>query len=103
MLISDWSSDVCSSNLTVSALPQRTESARRADDRQVQDVVPRRDLAQFIRHARAAGHARDEALGPFEHAFEDLLRARSEESRVGEGWCRTGRSWWSQYTTQRKH
>jgi hypothetical protein len=62
-------------HLVIGALPQRAEGARRADDRQVVDVVALGDLGQAIGHARAAGDARRPAPGLLEHAFEHLLRA----------------------------
>ena len=37
--------------------------------------VAGRDLGQFIRHAGAAGNPRHLALGPFQQAVEDRLRA----------------------------
>ncbi len=62
-------------DLGIAALPQRTESARRADDGQVVDIVLRGDFRELVGHARAAGDAGDEAGAVLEDAFEDLLRA----------------------------
>ena len=61
-------------NLGIAALPQRTERARRADDRQIMDVMLRRDFCELVGHARAAGNAGDKAGAVFKDAFEDLLR-----------------------------
>src|SRR3546814_16132269 len=83
MRISDWSSDVCSSDL------------RRLDDHVVPDVelvfarVEVIDLAGFLeahshRHALVFGH-------------RNLPAARSEERRVGKECVRTCRSRWSPY------
>src|SRR3546814_8584142 len=77
MRISDWSSDVCSSDL---ALPQRPECPRRADDRQVGNVEMGRDLGQLVGHSRAAGNTRHHASCAFEDAFE--------HSQLGRASCR---------------
>ena len=62
-------------SLRIGPLPQRAKGAARTDDRQVIDVIRRRDLAELIRHPRAAGHARNQPLGPFEHTVEHALSA----------------------------
>ena len=61
--------------LVIGALPQRAESARRADDRQIADAVGGRDFAQLVGHSGAAGDAGDQALGAFENAVQHALRA----------------------------
>src|SRR3546814_13558451 len=74
MRISDWSSDVCSSDL-ISALPQGAEGTGGTDGGQVVDAVGGCDLRQFVRHARAAGDAGHHPLGAFQNAMEDALGA----------------------------
>ncbi len=61
--------------LGIGALPQRAERTARGHDRQIADLVVRRDLRQLVRHAGAAGNARDQPLGPRQHAFQHPLRA----------------------------
>src|SRR3546814_18908312 len=97
MRISDWSSDVCSSDLDpllrecviVEAFALR-HRARDTDRQRVGD----RD----IEHPRQA--PRFEAAGLDLHlAFKAVARkrGRSEERRVGKEWVRTFRSRWSPF------
>src|SRR3546814_17725678 len=103
MRISDWSSDVCSSDLYPSAIAQRflpiavvisspveegcfcRFNLRRAAE--VQAVVP---LRQTSRDARC----RDRE---YLVAKRDRLSDRSEERRVGKEGVSTGRSRWAPY------
>lgn len=61
--------------LRIGALPQGAEGAARTDDGQVADAVGRRDLAELVGHASAAGHTRDHAARPLQHAVKHPLRA----------------------------
>jgi len=60
--------------LAVRPLPQGAKGARAADDGVVMNLVLGGDLAELIRHPRAAGNAVDETTGPFEDAVENALR-----------------------------
>src|SRR3546814_1674580 len=93
MRISDWSSDVCSSDLLV-----MKRSVRRADD-DVIDIVPAR-----VRRQQIIGRAHEVELpcGSVDrelasiHAARDGI-GRSEERRVGNKCVSTCRSRWSPY------
>src|SRR3546814_13488347 len=104
MLISDWSSDVCSSDLkAMTALDQQ----RGRDEERLDFLVIFAPLA--VRQARAheVRHHEGKGLRPFAvhpiiagHAdgeFQGWVGqvSRSEESRVGQEGVRTCRYWWS--------
>src|SRR3546814_4709678 len=84
MRISDWSSDVCSSDLRGHARPGPADPHRRRDARQQLPAV-----ADLLRRALGDG-ALLAGLRP-RHA------ARSEERRVGKECVSTCRSRWSPY------
>src|SRR3546814_14825009 len=97
MRISDWSSDVCSSDLSLTPW-QKTQVARHPQ---------RPHFCDFV------GHAFDEfiPLGGDRHFGEDeaimggfatLSGRRSEERRVGKECVRTCRSRWSPYHSKKK-
>src|SRR3546814_8879181 len=77
MRISDWSSDVCSSDLA-----RRLFQRRRQRQRHASPLLP------DLRH----GHVQRGGGAPASH-----LRARSEERRVGKECVSTCRSRWSPY------
>src|SRR3546814_2822014 len=81
MRISDWSSDVCSSDLRAAALA--AGGAERVERR----VIALRDIAALRRVDRRRGHQR---------AGEEIDQ-RSEERRVGKECVSTCRSRWSPY------
>src|SRR3546814_3424885 len=81
MRISDWSSDVCSSDLPLAVEP--------AAARHVRWLKP--DLVAEIAFAEYT------ASGSVRHASFVGLRARSEERRVGKECVSTCRSRWSPY------
>src|SRR3546814_13640489 len=115
MRISDWSSDVCSSDLEPAGL-------RDADDLDVRQRRGRRrgpfrrivagDAADKLRQVRARPHIADQSFGepsfrpqlvayPFAHEglcrfpHVDIGIEKSEERRVGKEWVRTCRDrWW---------
>src|SRR3546814_20165719 len=102
MRISDWSSDVCSSDLMsisppVGALNHyfarllsgRFYAAAKNVGRAVLQHVP--PVLEFAR--RIEGHAKG-IVSPAT-LFEELGFNRSEERRVGKEWVRTCRSRWS--------
>src|SRR3546814_20049340 len=112
MRISDWSSDVCSSDLTPAQLPAL---ALVAFATVLFSVVG--DLFESLlkRHVGAKDSGRvlpghggildrlDGVLAalPVFLLGKELL-GRSEERRVGNGCVSTGRSWWAQYTYKNK-
>src|SRR3546814_14959090 len=98
MLISDWSSDVCSSDL------QRGVQALAAE--RIGEMAPR-IVPGFPQHPLADGGG---AHAPMRFAFleAELARdarepvARSEERRVGKECVSTCRSRWSPYHSNKK-
>src|SRR3546814_18367316 len=94
MRISDWSSDVCSSDLTLELEPVlrllhrssgKTNLVMLVDELMNADLVQER-LAETIRYelCRAQDTFCDDSLG--------FMALRSDESRFGKGCGRTGRS-----------
>src|SRR3546814_9774662 len=81
MRISDWSSDVCSSDLASEQPPQQDDGNDEADDRDNPVFLkPNHDLLPMLRIAYSA-----------------VRTWRSEESRVGKECVSTCRSRWSPY------
>src|SRR3546814_1787511 len=95
MRISDWSSDVCSSDLATLGAGSRVEWSRtvRLDD----DVLCGENFLQL----RSQGSLRDrQCVRPAERQAGRLLNLkgrRSEERRVGKECVSTCRSRWSPY------
>src|SRR3546814_12295935 len=102
MRISDWSSDVCSSDLEeqeqLAALaplirPAGTFSRKREKGFLIRRCVP---LAPRPGPAQRAGRSgMREPMARKQHAFTPQAGERSEERRVGKECVRTGRSRWS--------
>src|SRR3546814_18961069 len=103
MRISDWSSDVCSSDLVHLALARRRlrcagtcPGSETACQRTKRLTVPER------RHTPPPGHpglaARRSMVQP-----PHRQRDRSEERRVGKEWVSTCRSRWSPTNNTKKH
>src|SRR3546814_12443493 len=97
MRISDWSSDVCSSDLRVAIAQRVFESA--CEELTVRNSL---DLAHVIAGARERERLQRElhdsvlqALASIRFQIAPLLR--SEERRVGKECVRTCRSRWSPY------
>src|SRR3546814_1119027 len=96
MRISDWSSDVCSSDLD-RARPIATRLANLdREPEQARGKVPRRGKLEPTRHAQAAVEVQNEAVGRKARLY-DLVAKRSEERRVGKECVSTCRSRWSPY------
>src|SRR3546814_12284306 len=92
MRISDWSSDVCSSDLDPAA-------AHRRLGEQVHQHPPGPALADMeaVVEQRVAGGA---AVGDRDQAVEPAAGASSEERRVGQECVSTCRSRWSPYLSE---
>src|SRR3546814_9779119 len=90
MRISDWSSDVCSSDLRPSAAPQERTALRQAQGERMRGSYPlfRAFLTLWLLIAGAT-FVRAETV-----VFTDV---RSEERRVGKECFSTCRSRWSPY------
>src|SRR3546814_19222013 len=114
MRISDWSSDVCSSDLTV-----RAEGPAAVDEITVRADQPLPDALATIERLMVR-RALERADGRFEEAARLLgisrkglflkrsrwavqTRASSEWRRVGTEWVRTCRSRWSPKHLKTKH
>src|SRR3546814_18423708 len=109
MRISDWSSDVCSSDLLDAAYRQATDYFAGLTDAE----LPRYDLVSDF--ARFRLYDLDGEAGPVEFALADLPRQigrfgfisgyqirRSEARRVGKGGGRTCKFRWSQKPKKKK-
>src|SRR3546814_14723998 len=101
MLISDWSSDVCSSDLSGLYPPVAPELQTRLQGQGILLAQRLRDLACRGRHA-ADARAVDVGAARREHAAQRAADghsgvARSEERRVGKECVSTCRSRWSPY------
>src|SRR3546814_15378599 len=104
MRISDWSSDVCSSDLLAVCARRQKDLADRQDQAGILRL-PGLCRAARQRDGAAGGAIRDPraiVIGLFglyrsdPHAPAELASmARSEERRVGKEWVSTGRSRWS--------
>src|SRR3546814_16060397 len=88
MRISDWSSDVCSSDLVLHAGRLRAARLGAADDHR-----PPRRPGQDHPHERLAA--------PSGRREENSMK-RSEERRVGKEWVSPCRSRWAQYHYKKK-
>src|SRR3546814_1063989 len=103
MLISDWSSDVCASDL------QRTGAESRVEADLDQLVL--RGIRDLHRHV-AVEQTLAEALGEQAHDLAELILVQLREDddvvdrsggrRVGKEWVRTGRSRWSRDVEKKK-
>src|SRR3546814_13156823 len=107
MRISDWSSDVCSSDLGVDLTP--APERRQQTDADVDGAVAAREDPAVAGHGVAVAVAHVEGgLDPrvgVQRALEvapDGHALRSEERRVGKECVRTCRSRWSPYQYQTK-
>src|SRR3546814_8898658 len=88
MRISDWSSDVCSSDLR--GAPRRLVLGETA----VGEAIGRRH-ASFLQRVADRRHDRDPAVTPRQRPVRGQIR--SEERRVGKECVSTCRSRWSPY------
>src|SRR3546814_20930876 len=99
MRISDWSSDVCSSDLANGNIVETNQEARRilaekdgiwlsGNNICIESSQESRDLQRILRSAMAGTNSGE---GP--GVVEAI--ARTEERRVGKEWVSKCRSWWS--------
>src|SRR3546814_13927636 len=106
MRISDWSSDVCSSDLTLLPRQQRPAPHRPPDSCRSPEVVPAAD--RQVRSARPYCNGLPpplpwSAARPRTTAFPASMPSRSEERRVGKECVSTCRSRWSPLHLKQKH
>src|SRR3546814_15637426 len=94
MRISDWSSDVCSSDLASSASSQGEGAPESGDTGGTQ----RTGLSRAAKTASIlGGAAAGMAVGALKERVGNTVGGRSEERRVGKECVSTCRSWWSPY------
>src|SRR3546814_18468433 len=100
MRISDWSSDVCSSDLDLVA---EHAAGHRADDRAQRAAaaaVLQIHLLDFLHHA--AGVAANRLVAVSRRLASVVAAVRSEELRVGKACVRTCRSRWSPFHSKKQ-
>src|SRR3546814_15112719 len=103
MRISDWSSDVCSSDLQYLAIRDRDLlllSERRWDraHQLIREIEAHQLDADMARRASLIRHGLADARLDWQVGTAESESMRSEESRVGKECVSTGRSRWSQFT-----
>src|SRR3546814_18843374 len=97
MRISDWSSDVCSSDLAVPAIPKPHGDLDGAPAENVGGDV-QEDAGLREEDADQAAHPEGRAeVGRGGDSFPERVADRSEERRVGKECVSTCRSRWSPY------
>src|SRR3546814_18636332 len=100
MRISDWSSDVCSSDLAHVAFgaQQTTDLGVVAVGSHIVDVLGGDAVLLGIDHGvQRPAHDVAPLIVTLAHKRTQRLLGRSEERRVGKEWVRTCRSRWSPY------
>src|SRR3546814_20721202 len=109
MRISDWSSDVCSSDLQAQHKRERVNfSGRRRAHRvadHVDDLLDMPGIVAFGHHAAQRFGARrtdHETPAPVQRRLALGDRGRSDERRVGQECVRTWRSRWTPYYIKKK-
>src|SRR3546814_17482416 len=109
MRISDWSSDVCSSDLTEARQQVRVGDGEhhipRGADVRGRDPRERRlcDRRRQLGAAQVMVHAHTDEIGLGEGVQRLLDLARSEDRRVGKECVSTFRFRWCPYNTQKKN
>src|SRR3546814_12497364 len=91
MRISDWSSDVCSSDLRGRHPPSQQQRQGRPIEQWLLEII----LARFVPPQMHDGQYADQVDGPVQHL--PAPPHRSEERRVGQECVSTCRSRWSPY------
>src|SRR3546814_6920151 len=96
MRISDWSSDVCSSDLLLKAgLVDKKKIKRASHDKSNEKKAERRTGTQTVDELRLAALETQQKNAERTRKLND--ERRSEERRVGKAWVSTCRSRWSTY------
>src|SRR3546814_15108850 len=97
MRISDWSSDVCSSDLSCHRLHQAGDAGRRVDEA-VEHVPPTHGVAEpALIFAQCSGGSSHTTTIPGIVTACLQRKARSEERSVGKEFVSTCRSRWSPF------
>src|SRR3546814_13576313 len=95
MRISDWSSDVCSSDLIDMSIAVAVHAI--ADDIGREKL----GLADFAMRRTLGGGAEIASLDKLQGGIELLGEIRSEERRVGKEWVSTCSSRWTPYNNKK--
>src|SRR3546814_17894705 len=111
MRISDWSSDVCSSDLLNSRRGQIQGTDSRGIAQVVEAIVPLANMFGYVNQLRSFSQGRASYSMQFSH-YEEVptnvaeevkaKMARSEERRVGTECGSKCRCWWSPYNKKQK-
>src|SRR3546814_8842128 len=96
MRISDWSSDVCSSDLPPAPRPDAAE-VMRADNVRVWFPIRRGFMRKVVGHIKAVDGISVTVRQGATLGVVGESGSRSEERRVGKEWVSTCRSRWSPY------
>src|SRR3546814_14867162 len=100
MRISDWSSDVCSSDLVKEDMTEAEYSTILVRLPELPGIAPQRGFARNYPTGAAVGHLIGYVGAPNAEEYQkakDPLYIRSAERRVGKECVRTGKSRWSPY------
>src|SRR3546814_11540831 len=101
MRISDWSSDVCSSDLSVDLSKSEKEAGLSKKIRYMGDLEPAQVQLGLFEYVNKLHYTQQIQAFDAESLIEDAAKipsaARSEERRVGKECVSTCRSRWSRY------
>src|SRR3546814_1525515 len=98
MRISDWSSDVCSSDLDADETGPRDRGSTQAELKMLRLQLDPHFMVNSLSAISTLAITHDErAAAEMADSLADFLRFRSEERRVGKECVRTFRSRWSPY------
>src|SRR3546814_16324290 len=105
MRISDWSSDVCSSDLSSPAPPATCPPAPSPTNTNTRNRVMAVKIEKKITgYAVVGADDKDKAAAatPVAREAAETEQPRSETRRGGQGWGRTWRSGWAPYHQKKK-
>src|SRR3546814_2605952 len=102
MRISDWSSDVCSSDLACPAIPALSSKNDRPPPPDRQDF-PMAETAACADATPVPADTARNAWRPWAGLAVMLTGTRSEERRVGTECVNTGRSRWTRFLSKKTH
>src|SRR3546814_15107865 len=100
MRISDWSSDVCSSDLSADFERRRARGRSQRNHLGWLESRASQKVSRGEKAGKWCGSTRAMMVAP---VLVDICGLRSEERRVGNGCVSTCRSRWSRYHCKKKH
>src|SRR3546814_19418619 len=101
MRISDWSSDVCSSDLATQAASSREEISAKAVQASATDLPPSGSNPSYLGEYPAPAGACRASQATEGRSSCLASSSRSDESRVGKACVSTCRYWWSPYNEKK--